>query len=180
VGVSVTPVITEAERPRSGLAARLTLALPTWPVAALGALFWAAAMSASAAINLLGDGWETPAKIAEVAIVFAAGAAVAFPLAYAASAILAGNRGWETRLAAAFLCFTVMTVGVTGVFYALDYRQYYANWHAEAFSWVWMHQFAFTVAGALVQFAVTGVRFYFPIGFAALTAVSIWFARRAR
>jgi hypothetical protein len=178
--MSVVPVLAETGTRKNSLVRRLRLAFPTWRVAALGPLFWAASMAASAAINLVGDGWETPAKIVEVTIVFAAGAAVAFPLGYAASTILAGNRGWETRLAAAFLCFTVVTVGVTGTFYALDYRQYYANWHAEAFSWVWMHQFAFTVAGALVQFAVTGVRFYFPIGFAALAAVSIWFARRAR
>jgi hypothetical protein len=178
--VSVAPVIVEAGAPKTGLAARLRLAFPTWRVAALGALFWAVTMAASAAINLVADGWQTDAKIADVAMVFAIGAAVAFPLSYAAASLLAANRGWETRLAAAFLCFTIGTVGITSALYALDYRQYYSQSHSHAFSVMWMFQFAFTTAGALVQFAATGVRLYFPVGFAALAAVSVWFARRAR
>ncbi|MDQ6437229.1 hypothetical protein RB623_24520 [Mesorhizobium sp. LHD-90] len=165
---------------RPGVHARLRKAFPSWRIALAGALLWGLAMAGSAAVNLLADGWQTTAKVVEVATVFAAGAALAFPAAYAAAGILAGNRGWETRLASAFLAFSVGTIGITALIYALDYRQYYAAWHAEAFSFTWMHQFAFTLAGALVQFAVTGVRFYFPLGFLALAAVSAWFAHRAR
>ena len=178
--MSVAPVIAEAGAENTGLAARLRLAFPTWRVAALGALFWAVTMAASAAINLLADGWQTGANIADVAMVFAIGAAVAFPLSYAAASLVAANRSWETRLAAAFLCFTIGTVGITSALYALDYRQYYSQSHSHAFSVTWMFQFAFTTAGALVQFAATGVRLYFPVGFIALAAVSVWFARRAR
>ncbi|MEQ1952527.1 hypothetical protein [Mesorhizobium sp. CN2-181] len=163
-----------------GILARLRQALPTWRVAAAGTIFWTATMAASAAINLLADGWQTNAKIADVATVFAIGAALAFPLGYAAASLLARDRGWETRLAAAFLCFTVATIGITSALYAFDYRQYYAQSHSHAFSVTWMFQFAFTTAGALVQFAATGVRLYFPLGFAALAAVSVWFARPAR
>ena len=179
-GLSATPIRAETDRPLPGIFARLRLAFPSWRVAAMGAAFWAMTMAASAAINLLAGGWETAAKIVDVAMVFAIGAAVAFPLSYAVASLVAGSRGWETRLAAAFLCFTIGTVGITSALYALDYRQYYSQSHSHAFSVMWMFQFAFTTAGALVQFAATGVRLYFPLGFAALAAVSVWFARYAR
>jgi hypothetical protein len=36
------------------------------------------------------------------------------------------------------------------------------------------------VAAAFYQFAVIGLRLYFPFGVVALLAASAWFARRAR
>ncbi|MDX8451691.1 hypothetical protein RFM98_02875 [Mesorhizobium sp. VK9D] len=44
----------------------------------------------------------------------------------------------------------------------------------------WAFEFAFTMLTALYQFVVLGVRLYFPPGFAALVAASIWFARQRR
>ena len=38
----------------------------------------------------------------------------------------------------------------------------------------------FTMLTALYQFVVLGIRLYFPLGFAALTLISIWFARQQR
>jgi hypothetical protein len=110
----------------------------------------------------------------------AAGSAVAVQLAYACARLIASNGGRETRFAAAFLCFTAVTIAITAAVYALDYRQYYAHWHASAFSFTWLLQFVFTTLGALFQFSVTGVRLYFPVGFFALLAVSFWFARHRR
>ncbi|CDX17454.1 hypothetical protein MPL3356_240031 [Mesorhizobium plurifarium] len=46
--------------------------------------------------------------------------------------------------------------------------------------WRDRHEFVFTLLTALYQFVVLGVRLYFPLGFAALVGVSIWFARRRR
>lgn len=37
-----------------------------------------------------------------------------------------------------------------------------------------------TMLTALYQFVVLGVQLYFPLGFAALVAASIWFARQRR
>ena len=69
---------------------------------------------------------------------------------------------------------------MTGGLYALDYRAYYAEWHADTFTRIWFLQFAHTIAAALYQFAVLGLRLFFPVGFAALLVASFWFARRAR
>ena len=43
-----------------------------------------------------------------------------------------------------------------------------------------MFQFVFTTRGALIQFAVLGVRLFFPLGFVALFVASLWFARSTR
>ncbi len=157
---------------------RLRRSLPSWRIAVAGAALWAIAMAASVAFGLLADGWQSPAKIATVAAMFAAGAAVAFPLAYATAEFVAGARRFEVRFAAAFLAFTTVTIAVTSAFYVFDYRDYYATWHANALTITWAYQQIFTTAGALVQFAFSGVRLYFPVGFIALLVVSFWFARR--
>lgn len=160
-------------------AARLRRSLPSWRVAAAGAALWAVAMAASAAIGLLADGWQSPAKIATVAAMFAAGAAIAFPIGCAVAQFIAGPHRFEVRFAAAFLAFTTVTIAVTAAFYVFDYRDYYATWHADALTITWAYQQIFTTAGALVQFAFSGVRLYFPVGFLALLTASFWFARRA-
>jgi hypothetical protein len=71
-------------------------------------------------------------------------------------------------------------MAMTAALYALQYRLYYSAWHAETFSVTWALQLVFTALAALYQFAVLGVRLFLPLGFAALFAVAIWFARRPR
>lgn len=110
---------------------------------------------------------------------FAGGAAIAFPVGYSAAQFIAGPQRFEVRFAAAFLAFTAVTISITAAFYVFDYRDYYATWHANALTITWAYQQVFTTAGALVQFAFSGVRLYFPVGFIALLAASFWFARRA-
>ena len=45
---------------------------------------------------------------------------------------------------------------------------------------IWFLQFTHTIAAALYQFAVLGLRLFFPFGFVALFVASFWFARRVR
>ncbi|MBA3447244.1 MAG: hypothetical protein H0T56_06505 [Pseudaminobacter sp.] len=137
-------------------------------------------MGASAYLNLLLNGWETASKAHFVTMLFAAGGASAFAPGFLLARLLHGKRGVEASFAAAFLSFAVTTVGATAAFYALHYRFYYAQWHAEAFTMTWMFQFAFTALAALYQFAVLGLRLFFPFGFIALFGVALWFARRPR
>ena len=73
-----------------------------------------------------------------------------------------------------------MTVSITGLIFAFDYRTYYSEWHADAGSIAWVFQLVFTTLAALYQFAVLGVRLLFPVGFVALFAVSLWFTRMPR
>jgi hypothetical protein len=155
-------------------------ALPGWRTALFGALLWAVAMGASALVNLLLDDWETPEKIRTVSLLFAGGGALAFPVGLFAARLVSQGRHWEVAFAAAFVCLAAATIGLTGGLFALQYRSYYAEWHAPAFTLTWAFQFVFTMLVALYQFVVLGIRLYFPLGFAALFAASVWFARQRR
>lgn len=166
--------------PSPGIAGRLSRALPGLGTAAGGALAWGAAMAAGAAIALLMDGWQTPHKIRIVALLFFCGGALAFPVALFLARLFSGGRRPETALAAALFFLALTTVLATAGLYGLHYRLYYAQWHSEPFTRVWFLQFAFTVAAAVYQFAVLGVRLFLPVGALALAAAVLWFVRRGR
>lgn len=146
--------------------------------AVVGAVLWGLAMAASAFLNLYH--WETPGRIRFVVLLYALGGALAFPVGLTLARLASRGRHWETALAAAFICLLGATLAFTGGLFALQYRSYYAEWHAPAFTLTWAFEFVFTVLTALYQFVVLGVRLYFPLGFAALVATSIWFARQRR
>lgn len=143
-------------------------------------MLWGIAMGAGALMVLVLEDWETPQKIRTVTALFALSGAVAFPLALALARFLSHRRRQEGAFAAAFLSFAFVTACVTGGLFALQYREYYAEWHADAFTRIWFLQFIHTIAAALYQFAVLGLRLFFPFGFASLLVASFWFARRPR
>jgi hypothetical protein len=154
--------------------------MPSPRVAFFGALLWGAIMGASALVNLLLDDWETPAKIRFVSSLYAAGGALAFPVGLFLARLVSAGRHWEVALAAAFVCLLAATISFTGGLFALQYRSYYAEWHAPALTIIWAFQFVFTMLTALYQFVVLGIRLYFPLGFVALAVASVWFARQQR
>lgn len=167
-------------RASSWLAGALASALPPLLQSIGGALLWGMAMGASALMMLVVENWESPEKIRTVAALFAIGGAIAFPFGLILARFLSYRRTPQAAFAAAFLSLAAVTAAATGGLYALDYRAYYAEWHAEVFSRIWFLQFIHTIAAALYQFAVLGFRLFFPVGFLALLVASAWFARRAR
>jgi hypothetical protein len=162
------------------LRARLRAAAPSAGVTFVGAAVWGLAIAACAAYGLYADGWQTTARTREVLIIYVAGAFASFPLALYAARFLALGRSRDVAFAAFLLALGCITIGITATIYALDYRNYYTQWHAEPFTVTWMFQFGFTVAGALYQFAVLGLRLYMPFGLLALLVAAIWFARQPR
>lgn len=150
--------------------------MPSLRTALLGAVLWGVTMGASALINLLLDDWETPAKIRFVSLLYAAGGVLAFPVGLFLARLVSRGRHWEVALAAAFVCLLAATLAFTGALFALQYRSYYAEWHAPAFTITWAFELVFTGLTALYQFVVLGIRLYFPLGFAALAVASVWFA----
>ena len=159
---------------------RLRRAVPSTVAALLGALLWAVAMGASALTGLWLDNWETPEKIRFVVLLYAMGAALAFPVGLFAARLISLDRQAEVAFAAAFICLLAATLAFTGGLFALQYRSYYAEWHAEAFTVLWAFELVFTSLTALYQFVVLGVRLYFPLGFIALAVASVWFAHQQR
>jgi len=113
-------------------------------------------------------------------IVYFLGGALAWPLMLPLARLLAHRRPLEVRFAAFFLTLSLGTVAMTAFLFAMDYRWFYARWHAPFGTLVWTFQFAFTGASAVYQFAVLGAGLFLPLGFIVLVAVSLYLARHMR
>lgn len=147
---------------------------------ALEALAWAAMVAGNAAGWLIRDGWQNPRAIIAVVAIYGVGALVASPLAAVAATLVSRGSRTETRFAAHVVALLVFTVGVTSAIYALEHRIYFARWHDDPFTIVWVFQFISTTAGALYHFSVIGLRLYLPFGLAALVVIGLWRTARPR
>ncbi|MCO5065862.1 MAG: hypothetical protein M9924_15805 [Rhizobiaceae bacterium] len=152
-------------------------ALPDWRTVLVGAPLWALLMGVSAYSAPLLRGWETEQILWRVVLLFAFGGLLAFPIGLFVARWLSGGKGTEVRIAAALVGFGAGTAIITALLYALDYREYYSEWHEEAFTRIWFKEVVFTAAAAVYQFSALGMRLYFPLGFCALFAAAAWFSR---
>lgn len=160
------------------MAARIRASLPSFREVLFGAPVWGVVMALSALVALyLRNGAET-SHLYSILVLFFLGGLVSWPFALLLGRFGAIGRGRETRFAAFFLCLTLCTIAITAVLFALDYRIFYARWHAPFGTGLWAYQFAFTSASAIYQFIVMGIRLYLPIGFAALALASLWLTWR--
>ncbi|KQZ78270.1 hypothetical protein ASD64_13105 [Mesorhizobium sp. Root157] len=158
---------------------RARLALPSLRLSLAGAIGWGLAMGASALTDLLLAEWVTPAQIREISLMFVAGGALAFPAALYLARFVSIGRGREAAFAALFVCLLATTIAFTSGLHALLYWLL-AERHTTVFSGFWFSEVFFTIAAALYQFAVLGIRLYLPIGFVALLLTSLWFAQVTR
>ena len=158
-------------------ATRLRQSTPGLRETILGAALWGGLMALSAFVNLTWQAWEISRQVEVISMLFALGGFLAFPVALFLARLAASGKSAEARFAAAFVSLAVVTITATALIYALDYRQYYSEWHDHEFSRRFVFEFAFTVAAALYQFAVLGLRLFFPLGLVALIGAGLWFAR---
>jgi hypothetical protein len=158
---------------------RVRLALPSLGLALGGASLWGLVTGASALVNLLLAEWATPVQVREISLLFLTGGALSFPVALYLARLFSIGRGREVAFASLFVCLLTATIAFTSGLHALFYWLL-GERHAAAFTYFWFIELFFTVASALYQFAVIGIRLYFPIGFAALLLTSLWFARVTR
>ena len=144
-----------------------------------GGLCWGVMMALSALFSLyVGNGLRTEHAVALTLLYFIGGLLAWAPALAAAGFCAPRRRPTETRFAAYFLALAIGTLSVTAFLFALDYRDFYARWHAPFGSAVWMFQFAFTSASAGYQFAILGSRLFLPLGLPFLLATSLYLARR--
>ncbi|MGE0501867.1 MAG: hypothetical protein AB7O76_13055 [Rhizobiaceae bacterium] len=160
------------------MTARVAASLPSLRATVFGSVAWAIVNAASAYLGLWMRDWQ--AGYFSVVLIFALGGTLAFAPAYASSHLIAARSPRERRFAAAFVLLAVLTIGLTAALFAVEYRIYYAQWHADFPSMVWGFQLFFTSAAAVYQFAVLGLRLYFPFGFLALFIAAAWIAGRLR
>jgi len=166
-----------AANDNSNLGDRLAAAKLNWRETLYGAIGWGAAMAISAQLSI----WLSMAALTShywslTALVFF-GAACAWPFSLATFRFIAFRRAREAAFAAAFLSLTAFTIGMTAIAFAVIYRNFYAQWHGDPFTKLWLAQLVFTTASALYQFAVQGVRLYLPLGLVFLFAASYLLAR---
>ncbi|WP_159586578.1 hypothetical protein [Chelativorans xinjiangense] len=124
--------------------------------------------------------WADHSRVAMITLTFTLGAALAFPAALYPACQVARRFETSRRFACFFLALSVMTVGLTALVFAFQYVVSVTAWHEG----VGLHDLAdwllFTTATALYEFAVLGLRLYFPYGLFALFAFGLWFAARLR
>ncbi|MDK4737647.1 MULTISPECIES: hypothetical protein [unclassified Rhizobium] len=159
---------------------RLRAAFPSYRQLLFGAPCWGVAMASSAlSVLYLRNGLLTSHLPALMAVYFFGGA-LAWPFTLPLARLLAHRRPLEARFAAFFLALSLGTVAMTAFLFALDYRWFYARWHAPFGTLVWAFQFAFTSASALYQFAILGLGLFLPFGFIFLVMASLYLARHMR
>lgn len=167
-------------RRTKSLRSRWLRAAPEDATIFLAALLWGLLMAASAYLSVEQLGWATRDRQAAVVALFGTGGALAYVPAVLFARFAALGRPWNVRFSASLFLLGVVTLGTTALLYAAFYRFYYSQWHAGTFSLRWAFELAFTTIGALYQFAVLGLRLFFPLGFAALLAFALWLARSMR
>lgn len=146
---------------------------------ALWTLLWCAAMAASAAISLYWLRSGVVDATAERLIgVFALGALMGFPAALTLLSLVPDRWRNSQRFAAGFLAFGAATLGFTAFLVALDFLNYYSEWHDDHLSKRRVFETVMTILSACYQFLVLGLRLFLPLGFFALIAASWAFALR--
>lgn len=158
--------MTGAGASRTARAGPIRKTLPVAIAILVGAPVWGLCVGAILFTSLwITDRLETGHLTALVGV-YTAGATIAWMLSVAT---LSALTRWlalsaASRAALAVCGLGLATIGVTALLFALDYRAFYARWHADAFTRDWILQFLFTGASAVYQFLVLGLRLYLPLG----------------
>ena len=150
------------------------------PKAALFAPFYGAAVTASVVVHMVRHDQAYGLRMLAVIILFALGGTVGGFLAWVVAATVAGARPRSARFAAMSFTLILGTAGITAFFFFLQYRLYYAQWHDQSFSEMWIVQMLFTGASAVYIFAVSGLRMLLPFGLLVLFGAALIFARKPR
>jgi len=170
----------QPEIPKRNFRIRLSASVPSLTQWTLGALAWGAAMASSCLLSITILRWTPYAHERQLLLLFFVGGVLAWLIALPLVRFFSLGRPAETRLAAALLFLSAGTVGMTAYLFAVQYRAFYAQWHAPFGTKIWAYQYAYTTASAFYQFAILGLRFYFPLGLLLVVAASILLARRSR
>ncbi len=168
-----------AEHPDAALPrpSRFTHSFPTLREILIGAPCWGLTMALSAWLALWLRENDATFHLKSILVLYGSGGLLAWPPSLFAARYAARGRTTSTRFAAFLLCLVAGTIGATALLFALDYRMFYAQWHAAAGTRTWFFQLAFTSAGAIYQFLVLGVRLYLPLAVLALVVASLALAR---
>lgn len=143
----------------------------------LGSSLFGALMALVAAVDLYDRNQFLMAQWPAVLAMFFLGGALGFPPALWLSRLLFGSREAIARTMGATVIIALATHVALAALFALEYRFYYAHWHAPAFTLIWGFQFAFTTLSAAYQFTVISFSIYGWPGAAIFLGFGLWFGR---
>ncbi|WP_306118360.1 MULTISPECIES: hypothetical protein [unclassified Roseitalea] len=125
-------------------------------------------------------GWHDGGDVVDLALVLGAGGAVGLALAAAVVSVFGRRLRPPLRTLAIAALGPVAILAVTAGLLVLDYRAYYAQWHAPPLTRIWLLQQFFTGAAAVYQYTVIGPRLYGLAGPALLAVASVAASRAMR
>jgi len=137
-------------------------------------------MTASALAALYLRNGLLTSHLTALTLVYFFGGALCWPIVVPIARRFARHHPPTARFAAFFLALSIGTAAMTAFLFAMDYRWFYARWHAPFGSLIWIFQFLFTGASAVYQFAVLGFTLFLPFGLLCLIAASAYLVRHMR
>ena len=159
---------------------RWQTAAPSRSQLCVGAPVWGFLMMLSALAGLyLRHRLET-FHLEALLLLYFAGGFFAWPFCLTLGRLLAQRHRIEGRIAAFFLSLSAGTILMTAFLFAMQYRLFYAQWHAPPATFIWAFQFVYTSASAVYQFSIMGLTLFLPLGLLVLIAASLALARRMR
>ena len=162
------------------LGARLHAAAPSPHVVLFGSVVWGVLMALSAALAIwMHNSLIVASPLALTALYFYGGS-LAFAPGLWLSAVLFDRRGMAWRLIGGTTVILLVTHTATAGIFALQYRVFYSHWHSSFPSVTWFFQFSFTSAGAIYQYSVDSIYYYWPFTLLCFLGFGLWFARRKR
>jgi len=152
----------------------------SWRTALAGSVLWAIAVAGAAGMaDRRITGWIDLHLSTILAIYFLGGFAAFVPSIVTAGLVANGRRA-GVRLAASAFALVVHTVATTGIVYGFQYMREDIDWTGfpgAAFPFMDIPK---SMIGALIYYAVLGVRLLAPEGLFPLLLASFWIARRLR
>ncbi|NTF42133.1 hypothetical protein G6L80_09425 [Agrobacterium rhizogenes] len=145
-----------------------------------GAASWGSAMAISALAALYLRNGLLTSHLTALTLVYFFGGTLSWLVMVPLTGHFTKHRPSSARFAAFFLVLSIGTVAATAFLFAMDYRWFYARWHAPFGSLIWIFQFVFTGASAVYQFAVLGLTLFLPFGLFFLIAAATYLARHRR
>ena len=140
-------------------------------------LFWLFVFTGSCGLTLIYNrGWGWSEQTFHLLLFHFAGATIGYIFSIFLVEKLSIQRS-RKRLFFIIVLIAIITICSTAFLIALQYRLYFSQWHASAFSRIWFWQQFFTIGGALYTYSVMGLRLLSPIFLIGLLLTSWWVNR---
>jgi hypothetical protein len=152
-------------------------AIPSPHLVLLGSAIWGGLIAVSAIAGIwMHNGLLIVRPLAVVSLYFYGGA-LGFAPGLLLASLLFARSGTFVRLAGGTIVMMLATHTATAGIFALQYRVFYSHWHATFPNIIWFFQLAFTSAGAVYQYSVDSIYYYWPFTVLCFLGFGLWFAR---